>query len=59
MYKTELLEVSSEVRSKPLEQKRKRGRPKKLLAKRKSRAQKVKIVDNNIEKLITKFKKNK
>ena len=32
MYKTELLEVSSEVRSKPLGQKRKRGRPKKLPA---------------------------
>ena len=32
LYKTELLEVSSEVRSKPLGQKRKRGRPKKLPA---------------------------
>ena len=131
MYKTELLEVSSEVRSKPLRQKRKRGRPKKLPAcltkspqpqipnstyhspspnvslnltlsltgdsstppqsqatrrspkgnpivsiirnqkrsrkleefsdlspaKRKSRAQKVKIVDNNIEKRITRSSK--
>ena len=32
MYKTELLEVSSEVHSKLLGQKRKRGRPKKLPA---------------------------
>ena len=30
MYKTEILEVTSDVRSKPLEKKRKRGRPAQL-----------------------------